>query len=222
MENIRSDYRERLPSTSVDGKYNKVYKGSGGKNLQTKEGCLHTNMCSRVKSQHTGKGDLCYTGVSLSDNFKDYNYFVEWCRQQTGFHTKGWVLDKDILSKEDKIYSEDTCVFIPIVINSFLTFRRRKSKSGYAGVSWQKSYTKSGGKYIVSCAQLDGKNKTLGRTDCPKEGYQLYRKEKVRLAKVLAASYKGLVDHRVYEYLDNFEEYIDDLAIKDQNNTKGE
>lgn len=125
-------------------------------------------------------------------------------------------MDKDILSGEEKSYSEQTCVFIPIVINSFLTFSRRGgAKSGYVGVTWHEGYTKSHGKYIVSCAQLNGKNKTLGRTHCPLEGYKLYRKEKVRLAKVLAERYKGEVDGRVYTYLVNFMEHIDNLAIKE-------
>ena len=213
---MRKDYRERLPALLVEGNYTKTYKADCGRRLQYKEYSIYSNMYNRVYSKARQLDDPCYEKTMISDNFKDYNYFAAWCQNQKGFHNKGWVLDKDILSGEEKSYSEQTCVFIPIIVNSFLTFSHRAtSTSGYAGVSWQRSYTKTKGKYIVSCAQLDGKNKTLGRTDCPLEGYKLYREEKVRLAKVLAEKFKGSVDERVYTYLNNFDEHIDKLAIKE-------
>lgn len=220
---MRKDYRKRPLAVSVDNvNYSRQYIDEEGKSQSCLEYAIHHKILMRTGNLKTQEHRPTYKGIRVSNNFLDYNYFVNWCRSQIGFATEGWVLDKDILSGKDKIYSEETCVFIPMCVNSFLTFSKRvNSTSGYAGVSWQKSYTKSGGKYIASCAQLNGKNKTLGRTTCPKEGYKLYRKEKVRLAKVLAASYKGLVDPRVHEYLNNFEKYIDDLAIKDQND-KGE
>jgi len=220
---VRKDHRKRQLAVLVDeDNYSRKYTDGDGKKQSCLEYAIHHKILMRTGNTKTQEHRPTYKGCRVSGNLKNYNYFVEWCRCQKGFNTEGWVLDKDILSGKDKIYSEDTCVFIPMCVNSFLTFSKRtNSTSVYAGVSWQKSYTKSGGKYIVSCAQLDGKNKTLGRTTCPKEGYKLYRKEKVRLARVLAQRYCGIVDDRVYEYLNNFEKHIDDLAIKDQN-YKGE
>ncbi len=220
---MRKDHRKRALALLVsDVDYSKEYTDKEGKRQSCLEYAIYHKILMRTGNIKTQEHRPTYKGCTVSVNLKNYNYFVEWCRRQKGFNTEGWVLDKDILSGKYKIYSEDTCVFIPMCVNSFLTFSKRvNSTSGYAGVSWQKSYTKSGGKYIASCAQLDGKNKTLGRTTCPKEGYKLYRKEKVRLAKVLAQRYCGLVDNRVYDYLNNFEKHIDALAIKDQNN-KGE
>lgn len=213
---MRKDYRERLPALLVDGFYTKTYKADCGRRLLYKEYSIYSNMYNRVYSKARQTGDPCYEKALLSENFQDYDYFAAWCQSQKGFHNKGWVLDKDVLSGGVKYYSEYTCVFIPILINSFLTFSRKHGgKSGYAGVTWHEGYTKSHGKYIVSCAQLNGKNKTLGRTHCPLEGYKLYRKEKVRLAKVLAERYKGEVDDRVYDYLLNFDKYIDNMAIKE-------
>ena len=40
----------------------------------------------------------------------------------------GWELDKDILVKGNKIYSPDTCCFVPKEVNT--VFTKRQSKRG--------------------------------------------------------------------------------------------
>lgn len=35
-------------------------------------------------------------------------------------HMEGWHLDKDILLKGNKVYSPETCAFVPAKINSLL------------------------------------------------------------------------------------------------------
>ena len=62
-----------------------------------------------------------YQEVEMSENFKKYSYFKEWCNKQIGFDQEGWQLDKDILSKDNKVYSEDTCCFVPPEINCAIT-----------------------------------------------------------------------------------------------------
>lgn len=90
---------------------------------------------------------------------------------------------------------------------------KNKNVKHYTGVSFQQECQK----YIVSCSQLNGKNKTLARVLCPVEGYGIYRAEKVRLAKILAEQYKGQVDNRVIEILGNFENYIDLFTVNPTN-----
>lgn len=213
---MRKDARQ-LPLTykKANGDYFKVLS-IGGKNLPTKEYVYWTSAKHRTKAPYRLKYSS-YASVEFDETIRDYNLFVEWCRQQKGFGEKGYVMDKDLLGIINgyKNYSTSTCVFIPAEINAFL-ISKNKAVKHYTGVSFQQECQK----YIVSCSQLNGKNKTLARTTCPVEGYSIYRAEKVRLAKVLASEYDGKVDERVTEILFNFDKYVDLFTVNPTN--KGE
>lgn len=62
-----------------------------------------------------------YIGCSVSDNFKYYHLFHAWCQTQVGFGVEGYQLDKDILIKGNKVYSESTCIFVPSKLNNLFT-----------------------------------------------------------------------------------------------------
>lgn len=211
---MRKDFRdlplsEKLP----DGTYQRSWYDIEGKQQPTKEYMYWHKINTRCKD-HYQISRPTYKGYSVSETFSIYDNFVDWCRSKSEFYHKGYVLDKDFLSRSLGImsYSEDTCAFLPVEINSFLTTRRKNVKI-YTGVSFQQACQK----YIVSCSQLNGKNKTLARTLCPVEGYSIYRAEKVRLAKILAEQYEGIVDTRVINILSNFENYIDLFTVNPTN-----
>jgi hypothetical protein len=122
---LRKDHRVRQKAVKLsDGSYSKEYKEEG-RRYPTKEFNLWHNMYNRVKSKARHLSDPKYAECGL--DFTSYETFVEWCGGQVGFNQEGWVIDKDILCDVmgiSKVYSPTTCVFIPIVINSFLTFRK--------------------------------------------------------------------------------------------------
>jgi len=62
-----------------------------------------------------------YADCKVSDEFLDYTYFHDWCISQKGFGNVGWQLDKDILLKNNKIYTQNVCVFVPKDVNAILT-----------------------------------------------------------------------------------------------------
>ena len=102
----------------------------------TKECDLWHSMLERCYSDIYKKKYPTYEDCKCSDNFKSYEYFYEWCHNQIGFGVSDFELDKDLLVKGNKIYSENICVFIPSEINSLLTKRESSRGNHLIGVHW--------------------------------------------------------------------------------------
>lgn len=74
------------------------------------------NMIHRVHSELVLSMRPTYSGASICD---DWSSFMEFRRWWAINQVDGWHLDKDILSPL-KIYSPDSCIFIPPRLNSFV------------------------------------------------------------------------------------------------------
>ena len=83
---------------------------------------LEMNKNRKAKSIWLGMINRCYSGVNKAyDNVsvcKEWHNFVTFAKWYTNNNVEGWHMDKDLLSTENKIYSPETCCFIPLVINS--------------------------------------------------------------------------------------------------------
>ena len=146
-----------------------------------------------------------YKDCTTSDNFKHYGYFYEWCHEQVGFGAEGFELDKDLLIKGNKVYSEDTCVFLPKEINTVLTKSTATRGVSLIGATFNKRL----GKY-VSQINLCNSKKHLGVFDSEIEAFNSYKKAKECHIKELANKWKGKIDDRAYEALMNYTVEITD------------
>ena len=157
--------------------------------------------CSDVvyKRHHT-----TYNECLCSENFSNISYFKEWCSTQIGFGSKGWTLDKDILVKGNKVYSEDTCCFVPQEINK-LFVKRGVRKQYPLGVN----YHTLSGKYRSSIS-YNGKHKYLGLYLTPEEAFQVYKQAKEDYIKEVTNKWKDQIDPKVYEALMCWEISADD------------
>ena len=140
-----------------------------------------------------------YIGTTCSDNFKNYSYFYKWCNEQIGFNSKDengrvWHLDKDILNKGNKLYSEDTCVFVPSEINCILTKRENGRGDNYLGVS----FIKGTNKFKATCNDT-GVSQHLGFFDTEEEAFQAYKLYKEIVIKQTAEKYRDRLDPRAYQ-----------------------
>ncbi len=163
------------------------------------EGAYYSNMKTRACNPNYKKNFPTYEGVTWSKNMADFQFFVPWCRRQVGFGNHGWVLDKDLVIKGNKVYHEAACVFIPHGINGFIlnNHSSRRDKNLPVGVSWSEAR----GKFRAGCSQLNGKNKTIGRYQNPTDAGVAYINFKNNLALDLAKIWKDKVDDRVIDTL---------------------
>ena len=178
--------------------------------VKTKEYVLWTNMLVRCYSDSSKKRRPTYEGCEVSDNFKNYEYFYEWCNKQIGFTNEGnenpFHLDKDLLIKGNKVYSEDTCVFIPAEINTLLIKCEATRGEHLIGVSWHKTRKA----FVAKVNKSKGKREYLGFFNTEIEAFKAYKIAKESFIKEQANNWKSQIDDRAYEALMNYTVEIDD------------
>lgn len=172
----------------------------------TKEYSLWADMLLRCYSSKFQARHPTYVGYTVSEGFKNFQYFAEWCHNQVGFGKEGYDLDKDLLcGSKFKEYSEQTCVFVPRCINLF-SFRKALQKGSCPrGVS----YYKASGRFVSQGKRIN-RNGFLGYFDTPEEAFYKYKESKERHAKELAFEYFDSVDERVILALSNYTVNIND------------
>ena len=174
--------------------------------VHTKEYDLWTGMLQRCYSTTLKKKYPTYEGCEVSDNFKSYEYFYEWCQKQIGFNNEGWQLDKDLLIKGNKVYSENTCVFIPAEINSLLVKSTSLRGKHLIGVYWSNT-SKS---FIAQVRKNKGKPEYLGLFKTEIEAFNAYKNTKEVFVKEQANKWESQIDPRAYEALINYQVEITD------------
>ena len=174
--------------------------------VHTKEYALWADMLRRCYSTTFKKKYPTYEGCEASENFKHYEYFHEWCNKQVGFSNKDWHLDKDLLIKGNKVYSENTSVFIPSEINSLLIKREASRGEHLIGVYW----SKTANAFVAMVRKNKRKSEWLGSFKTEIEAFNTYRQAKESFVKEQAEKWKSQIDPRAYNALMNYEVSIND------------
>ena len=195
--NVKDPYSPSVFGVGVTGtKYPVKING-----VITKEYGLWQSMLRRCYSDTSKKKHPTYEGCEVSDNFKYYEYFYEWCHKQIGFGVDGngnsFQLDKDLLIKGNKVYSEDSCIFIPSEINS-LVIKCTASRGEYLiGVYWHKTHKA----FKAQVNKSKGKREYLGCFNTEIEAFNAYKQAKEAFVKEQANVWKSQIDDRAYEAL---------------------
>jgi hypothetical protein len=192
-----------LPTTCGVG-YIDIEGASIGRHM-TKEYRLWNNMINRCYNEKELNRNPTYKDCHVSEDWRYLSNFKEWCNNQIGFGNQGWHLDKDILIKGNKVYSEDTCCFVPPEINVLFTKADRIRGKYPIGIYEDKQ----AGKFNVRIS-VEGKQKHIGRYYCEKEAFHAYKAAKEAYIKEVANKWKDKIDPRVYEALMNYEVEITD------------
>lgn len=148
------------------------------------------NMLKRCYDLKWQSNNKTYVGCSVSSDWLTFSNFKQWFDSR---HLAGWQIDKDLLLPGNKIYSSETCLFVPKSLNSFLTAHDSYRGQYPLGVH----YHKHKGKF-VSQISANGSREQIGVYDSPKEAHEAWFKRKIELA----CEYKYLcdsIDQRLFE-----------------------
>jgi hypothetical protein len=117
-----------------------------------------------------------YKGVSVCVEWHSLSAFKAWMQQQDW---EGKQLDKDILVPGNKLYSPETCAFVTLETNSFVTDRAACRGAYMIGVD------KPSHRYQATI-RANGKKLFLGLFDTELEAHTAWRLKKIELANELA------------------------------------
>ena len=145
-----------------------------------------------------------YMSSVVDTRFESYFNYRSWCEKQIGFGCKDekgrpFALDKDILIKGNKVYSEDTCCFVPQEVNSLFVKSNARRGECLVGVTYRKDRKK----YKAGMNNTEGSS-FIGHFDTELEAFQAYKQAKESKVKEVAELYKDRIDPRVYEALMNY------------------
>ena len=168
---------------------------------------LWNDMYSRCYNEKLHKRFPKYIGCTICDYWlEDKERFYKWVEEN--YYMVGneqMDLDKDILCKGNKVYSPETCVFVPHTINTlFLNCKRKRGKYP-VGVSYEKAKRR----YRASL-NVDDRNIKLGQYNTAEEAFMDYKRHKEALILVTADRYKGRIPDKVYKAMMNWKIEIDD------------
>ena len=154
--------------------------------------------------------DSRYANCEVCKEWLNFQNFCLWF-EENYYEILGetMCLDKDILVKGNKIYSPDTCCFVPNNINVLFASRKNDRGSYPIGIKSKKA----NGKFEVSCSITRNKNKKrqyLGVYDSIEEAFAIYKDFKENYIKQIADEYMCYLPLEVYNAMYNWEVDITD------------
>lgn len=174
------------------------------------------NDCPIIKHKWDSMINRCYNPQALSkrpsyqecyvcEEWLMFSNFKKWFEDPANGYQEGYHLDKDILTKGNKVYSPDTCCFVPQEINSLFTKHTRKRGKYPIGVTLIR------GLYIAN-VNINSHRIRLGGYHTPEEAFQAYKIAKEQHIKELAEKYfqEGKINKKVYDALMKYEVEITD------------
>ena len=181
----------RFKSVDENGKHTKCYD-------------TWSSMYTRCYNPKFQEKYPTYENCTVCEEWNNYQMYGKWFEENYyEVENEKMALDKDILKKGNKVYSPDTCVFVPQSINK-LFVKSNKIRGDYPiGVYKYKDKFQ---------AHLNKGNKliNLGYFNTPEEAFLAYKEAKEQYIKEVAEEYKDKIPYRLYEALMNYEVEIDD------------
>lgn len=190
--------------------------GSDGKWLRSWHEVVDGQSCqihSRAERSWRGIENRCKPGgyvqrkrpsyIGCLNGFPSFDDFASWCHEEPGYQMmlrEGFQvhLDKDLIRPGNKIYSAETCCFIPPNINTLMLFPARREQSSLPIGCY---FHKKNGRYSSYMNDGNGRTRTLGYFDSPMEAHAKWQVEKAAAIRRAALGMPECM-HRAHQALD--------------------
>lgn len=180
------------------------YRGSENVDCKSESYLKWHDMINRCYNAKFHERQPQYKGCTVCEEWLNYSNFKVWYEQHK-VQGMSLDLDKDILFKGNKVYSPETCCFVPHAVNA-LFVNGKKSRGGLPlGVHFDKSK----GKYRAEMSFM-GKQNKLGTFDTVEAAFARYKEYKEDFIKDMAEQYKDEIPGKVYEAMMGWKIEIDD------------
>ena len=188
---------------SIKNKYHKSVCGLGyigeGNYLAQKHG-IHSvhyntwrNMIKRCYDEKTKKKHPSYENCTIADEWLCYQNFAAWSDENIyAVDGEKICIDKDILFKGNKLYSENTCIYVPLRINNL--FLKGGAAKSALPIGVHASPNKKRYSVLFNCKQL-------GTYDTPEEAFAVYKAAKEAYIRKVMRSYIGKIPEHHYKKL---------------------
>ena len=168
------------------------------------------HMLERCYSEKYKKKKPTYEDCKVCEELLNFQNFAKWdSKNYYEIEGETMCLDKDILVKHNKVYSPETCIYVPNTINVLFTKSDKIRGNTPIGVNKQKN------KFRAQCRVYDYKtNKKerefLGHYETPEQAFEVYKEFKENYIKQVADEYKDKIPQKLYDAMYNYEVEIND------------
>lgn len=185
-----------------EGKYKSKIEGKLTDYYDKWVGMLRRCYCDKLHKKYPQ-----YKECKVCDEWLNFQNFAKWY-EDNYYEVEGqrMELDKDILIKGNKVYSPETCVFVPRLINTVITNRKRDRGKYPVGVTLSSNKKK----YISRCSNGKGEFIYIGRYDTALEAFNVHKEYKENIIKSIANKYKEVIPNNLYEAMYRYEVEITD------------
>ena len=182
---------------SENGKYTDEYK-------------IWHQMLGRCYDPKSQEIHSTYKECEVENSWLNFQDMAEWINENY-YEVPGekMCLDKDVLCKGNKVYSKETCIFVPQRINNLFVKSDKSRGKDPIGV-----YQVPSGNYRAFCSNGYGEQIRLGTYPTEEEAFRVYKEYKENLIKRTIDSYEGKIPEPHYSRLKtamyNYEVEMDD------------
>ena len=190
-----------------NGKYRSAVKGK-----VTKEYRSWNNLISRISNKKQLEKYPNYKNCSICEDWLIFDNFAKWHEENYyEIDNETMCLDKDILIKGNKIYSPETCIYVPNSINVLFTKSNKARGDFPIGVY----YERDSGKFKSQLSYQEHRNskkkrKNLGRFENYEDAFNKYKIEKEKYIKIVADRYKDEIPLKLYNAMYNYKVEMED------------